>query len=174
MKTSITISLKTNTTLLSTILLILFCSSAVFAQQTDFSGDWKLKGQENISGKLYSNGVPEEMKIIQASTQITVEKITLGQNAEYMTTSETLYSNRDPFVTQTASKRKKVITLKWNADQQGFTEIANVYNATDPAKLEHITTDAWSLTDGELILDRKDQNLINGETWESKSTYDKQ
>jgi hypothetical protein len=140
--------------------------------QTDFSGTWILKEQKIITGQLYSNGVPKEMVITQTGDVVTIDKTTASADAD-VKTSETPGTEAKPFVTTTPSKRKKLITIKWDTDHKGFTEIANLYSAADNTKLEITYTDHFSMEDVTLVLLRKVENLFNGDNWSSTSTYDK-
>jgi hypothetical protein len=152
--------------------------SAIFSiasqAQTNYSGTWLLKDQKSISGQLYSNGVPKQMTITQTGDVITIDKTTAGADGTDVKSTETLGTDDKPFVTTTPAKRKKLVTIKWDTDGKGFTEIANLYSAADNTKLEFIYTDMFTLEDAKLILIRKAENLMNGEVWQSKSTYDKQ
>jgi len=156
-------------TILFTALLL---TTAAFAQKTDFSGNWSFTEQSSISGKLYSNGSPKAIKITLTATAITLEKTSAGASGD-VTTSETVSLDGKPFETVTpTTKRKKVITIAWSSNS-ALTEIASLYNATDPAKLDFKTTDTYTVENGELVLDRKTENFTNGETWESKANYSK-
>ncbi len=141
------------------------------AQQQDFAGTWKLKEQKTISGTLYSNGVPKEMTITQTGNIITIDKVTAGDGTD-IKSSETPGTEAKPFEIITPAKRKKLITITWN--DKGFVEIANLYSAADNTKLELTYTDIFTIENGELILIRKAENLFNGETWQSRSNYEKQ
>jgi hypothetical protein len=68
-----------------------------------------------------------------------------------------------------------VMTGTWSADKKNFTETMNIYSLTDPTKADHKQTDTYSLSDDgkTLNLDRKDENFVNGEVWESMATYEK-
>jgi mannose-6-phosphate isomerase-like protein (cupin superfamily) len=82
------------------------------------------------------------------------------------------YFDGKAFEMTTSSKRKKIVTIKKEGNT--YIESALYYSAADNTKMDHKTTDTWSVENGQLILDRKDENLDNGETWESKATYEKQ
>lgn len=156
----------------------IFFVSSIFAglgasAQTDLSGTRIFKGQQSVSGNLYSNGSPKSVSIKQDAGNITLSKTTAG-NAGDVTSTETVAFNGQTFETITPSKRKKTITGSWDKDKKTFTEITHLYDATDSTKLFHTVTDSWTMQNGQLILDRKDENASNNEVWESKATYDKQ
>jgi len=150
----------------------LIATTGLVHAQSNFSGSWAFRDQQSISGTLYSNGSPKSVAIAQDSKTISITKVTAGNDSD-VTSTETVSFDGKPTETTTASKRKKSITCQWSADKKTFTEIALVFDATDSTKLYFRTTDAWSLDNGKLVLDRKAENQSNGEVWESKATYDK-
>lgn len=149
------------------------CNTTLLAQRADFSGNWMLKDLQSISGKLYFNGVPKQMKVTQRPIEITIGKITDNGKGENITSSEIIEFNGKPFETTSVSQRKKVITIKWSNDQKSFTETSNIFSAVDTTKLEFTITDRWNLEVGKLIMIRRNQNFTNGEVWESKAVYEK-
>lgn len=155
-------------------LFTMFSVATVEAQQTDFSGTWLFKDQASISGKLYSNGSPKQIKATQNAGAITIERLNVKPNGEEVASIETIGFNGKPFEKVTASKRKKVVILKWANDGKSFTETALLYSLTDSSKPDFKVTDTWRLEDGKLTMVRKDENFTNGEVWESKATYEKQ
>jgi len=158
-------------TFLATAMLLFLTSSILFAQ-TSFNGTWNFGSQESISGNLYANGSPSKVTITLNGNELKIDYITSdGQND--VPASET-FTGGKPFETKTKSGRKKVVVLTWSADKTSFTEISNIYSLTDASKLDFKNTDTWAITDGKLILDRKNENNTNGETWESKATYEKE
>jgi len=139
--------------------------------QSNFSGTWTFKDQQSISGNLYANGSPKQVTITKTSSGINLaEVVNYGED----TTITEALSLKKTFETKTAMGRKKVITLSVSPDGSSFTEVANMYNVADPSKLDMRETSMWTLTDGQLTLDRKSENFTNGETWESKASYQKQ
>jgi len=149
-------------------------SVIVSAQKTDFSGNWNFLDQKSISGTMYSNGVPKLIKITQKKDAINFEKITAGADGNDITANEELDVTGKPFETKSTSGRKKLITLKWDQDGKGFTVTANLYNKDDDKKLEFTYTDKYSMAGASLIMVRKAENFTNGESWESRSNYEKQ
>lgn len=139
--------------------------------QSELSGFWTLQNKESISGKLYSNGAPETVKFSMDGNNLAIEKSTAAGDGTFSKSNEVVSLDK-PAETTTASKRKKVITLK--KDGSTYVEYAVLYNAADATKADHKVTDVWSIENGQLVLDRKDENLVNGETWELKAAYSKQ
>src|SRR6185437_14246375 len=99
---------------------IVLFSMAAYAQQTDFSGTWVFGDQQSISGNLYSDVSPTQMKVTQKGDEIVIEKTTSAGNGD-VTTNETLTFDGKPFQTTTSSGRKKRITIKWSDDQKILT-----------------------------------------------------
>ncbi|MES2331174.1 MAG: hypothetical protein V4539_16335 [Bacteroidota bacterium] len=152
--------------------LCVFICAFSFSQNKDFSGTWKFAEQESISGKLYSNGSPKSFKITQAANQTIIEQTTAGANGD-VTTSSTLSFDGKATETKTSTGRKKLITLTWNGTA-GYTTVTATYDAADQNKLVFKTTDIYTIDDKGLVLQRKAENFMNGEVWESKAYYDKQ
>lgn len=158
---------------ISILALVVLCNAAfVLIEKTDFSGTWAFKDQESISGNLYSNGSPKQIKITQKEQEIFIEKTSADENGKDLTSTDSLKYNA-PFEKITKSKRKKVITIEWTADGKGFTQITTIYTAADHSKAEFAYTDTYSMDNGHLILTRRAENFENNESWESKSTYEK-
>lgn len=143
--------------------ILLFASHTLFAQQANFSGTWQLKTKESISGTLYVNAFADELHLMQNK-----DEITSG------TDTKTTVSETKPFETILPTKEKEELTLKWNEQKNGFTKILKVYDAEDNSKLTYQQTDVYTLNNGELLLGRKAENKVNGESWEAKAVYDKE
>jgi hypothetical protein len=148
-------------------------AATVRMQKTDFSGLWNFKDQESISGTLYGNGSPRQIKITQKSTEIAIEKTTADENGKDVTSTDSLNFEKGAFEKITKSKRKKRITIQWTEDGKGFTQITTIYTAADNTKPEFAFTDKYSMENGNLVLIRKAENFENGESWESKAVYEK-
>ncbi len=146
-------------------------ATVCIGQNKDFSGNWNFKEQESISGKLYSNGSPKSFKITQSPAQTVIEQTTAGASGD-VTSSTTLGFDGKAFETKTGTGRKKVVSLSWNGTS-GYTTVTSIYNAADPSKLEFKTTDIYTIDNGELVLQRKAENFMNGEVWESRAYYEK-
>jgi hypothetical protein len=158
-------------TFVATAMLLFITSNALFAQ-TNFNGTWKYTDQETISGNLYANGSPSKVTITLSGNDIKMDYLTNdGQND--IPSSEVFTGGR-PFETKTKSGRKKVVVLTWLTDKSSFSELSSIYSLTDASKLDVKNTDVWTIAEGKLILDRKNENYTNGETWESKATYERQ
>ena len=148
-----------------------FLVLSAFAQKVDFSGSWNFTKQESISGKLYSNGSPMQINIMQSIALLSIDKINTGANNANVTISEKLTTEGKPVESITASKKKKTITTTWAADGKSFIRFTTISGQEDVSKLERKVTDSYSIVDGTLVLQRKDENLVNGEVWESKAYY---
>lgn len=158
-------------TFLALAMSLILTSTTLFAQ-TNFNGAWKYKDQASISGNLYVNGSPSSVTISSSGTDLKMNYLT-NDGQKDIPTSET-FNDGKPFETKTPMGRKKVVVLTWSADKMSFKEVSSIYSLTDANKLDFKNTDVWTILDGKLILDRKNENYTNGETWESKATYEKQ
>jgi hypothetical protein len=166
---------STNMKRLLSLLAALLLTSIVFAQKTDLSGNWTLKDQRSISGTLYSNGVPKQIKVTQTNDALVLETTTANAQGQDVMTTENLAFNGKKFETTTPSKRKKSVALTWDTAGKIYTHTSDLSKITDTNKVEIRYTDTWSLEDGKkLIMLRKAENFANGEVWESKSIYQKQ
>jgi hypothetical protein len=145
-------------------------SLSAFAQ-TELTGSWTFKEQASISGKLYGNGSPKNIKISNTGKSLTIDKVTAAGDGKEVSTSETVNIDGSASNGLTVSKYKKIMTLKKDGDK--YVEFTIISDPADDKKIMHKVTDTWSVEDGELILNRKDENLTNGEVWESKATYTK-
>jgi len=155
-----------------TIALLPILTSSISFAQTNFNGTWKYKSQESISGKLYANGSPSKVIVTINGKDLKMDYLT-NDSLNDVPSSET-FTGGKTFETKTKSGRKKVVVLTWSADKSSFTEVSNIFSLTDAGKLDFKNIDVWTMADGELILDRENENYTNGETWESKATYEKQ
>lgn len=153
-------------------LALLIVAATVQLQKTDFSGTWKFRDQESITGNLYSNGSPTQLKIMQKESAIAIVKTSADENGKDITSTDSL-SPEKTVEKITKSKRKKRMTLEWSADGKGFTHMTTLYTAADSSKKDFEYTDRYSMNNGHLILTRKVENFENGESWESKAVYQK-
>jgi hypothetical protein len=160
---------------LNLVALFFFISEPVFSQKADFSGTWIIKDQKSVSGTLYHNGVPKQLKVIQKADCITIDKITIKDSSEDITTTETIGFDGKPFETYTPSRRKKMVLIKWEDNSQCLVEIASYSSAANEKSLDYKITDTWILSDSgkKLILTRVNESNI-GESWTMKAIYDKQ
>jgi preprotein translocase subunit SecF len=90
---------------------------------------------------------------------------------EHESISVNLYANGSPKQVTINQEQSKFQIVNTIADQNKDTTSTETF--TDD-KLDFKNTDTWTLGTDKLILDRKNENYTNGETWESKATYEKQ
>jgi len=143
----------------------------VKAQNASLNGNWNFKDQQSISGNIYENGSPKKAAITQNGDRL---KLTTTISTGDLDSTFTEALSIMPFETITGrSHKKKVSVISWLPDHSGFTEISTIYSKDDSSKADYRNTDKWTLQHGQLTLDRKSENFINGETWESTATYTK-
>ena len=153
--------------------LCLLFGSFVNAQRTNFSGNWVAAGYQSISGKVYSNGAPKQLKAIQNDSQVIIETVTAGSNgAADILATQTLGFDGNKFESKTPSGRTKVTRLTWNGSI-GFTTVSELYSANDLSKLDMRITDIWTLSNGKLQIQRKREITEGNEVSESITWYEK-
>lgn len=157
-------------TITLSICLALLCS--LLHAQTNFTGKWNFVKQESVSGKLYSNGSPKSFTVKQSEQDIVIEKTTTSANGD-VTSKETLLFGGKATETTITTGRPKKSSITLLADKKGFTHVTEIYNASDKTKLEMKISDRWTLDQGKLLLERKNENFTNGEVWASKAWYEK-
>ena len=155
------------------LLSILLFIVVTHSNEISFTGTWDLVDQQNISGNLYSNGVPKQMVIIQRSDSIIIKRLSTDQSGDDIIAIDSISFEGRPFETISISKRKKFVSANWNNKKDELTVTGKFYNLTDLTRLEYIITDTWALEGGSLSMVRVNKNLINDEEWESRSIYEK-
>lgn len=155
---------------IATIALCICISFGAFAQKAAFSGKWVFKSHESISGNLYVNGSPKLIGIDISDNLLSLEKTTEVSGND-ITTIEKIPNGKN-FEFVGASKRKKIVSVSWAKDGNSFITSTKVYDDPSAKNLVRIITDTYSLEYGELVLVRKDENIENGEVWESKALYE--
>lgn len=156
----------------STTATLLFAITAM-AQQTDFSGTWKLKDSKSISGTLYGNAVPKQIKVSQTKELLTFETNEESQFPTDIVGTEKLpLSGKSVDTTLGKKNRKKTTNAKFEKDGAKCTRVCSLYE--EDGKTIYVTyTDVFSLDGGNLVLRRKGENFSNGEIWEAESVYEK-
>jgi hypothetical protein len=159
--------------------LFVFISLASIANaQTDFSGTWKFDDQESISGNLYSNGSPTAYTIKQDGDVFTITTMSMGVDGKEFGSTLTLSlgEKSTDFKGTSSDKIEKLFsfTLTKLADNSGYKIVFERFPTVEKKNPEKKVTDIWTIEDGKLVLVRKDENFVNGETWESKAWYEKQ
>jgi N-methylhydantoinase B/oxoprolinase/acetone carboxylase alpha subunit len=140
--------------------------AATFAQ-TDFSGTWKLKTKEHISGPAYGNAIPEEFKVTQTKDSIVIESGT-SRVSYAMNGGETSSVGA-------TSKRKSVRSVTWSEGKKVVTLKAVISVAENPNEVDLTRIETWGLSaDGKtLSLDRSSVET-RSENWQTKGIYEKQ
>jgi hypothetical protein len=153
---------------------ILLFAITVMAQKTDLSGTWKLKDNKSISGTLYGNAVPQQIKITQAKELLTLETNEEQQfPTDIIGTEKLPLSGKSVDATVGEKKKKKTTTAKFEKDGSKCTRVCSLYE--EDGKNIYVTyTDILSMDGSNMILRRKGENFSNGEVWECESIYEKQ
>ena len=126
------------------IILCLFSTAHVFAQKTDFSGDYAIDTNRISFEEAPHWVLPVSFKVRQQGTTVTIERNTV--NAEGKPDS---YTNElkpgDTVTTAMAGNRYRKTVISWNPDQSGFT----LTYVTEGAggQFAGQATEKWSLVD---------------------------
>lgn len=138
---------------------LLSFSTALFAQ-TNFTGNWKLKEKQHISGPEYGNAVSETLTIKQ-----TADSLSTGKRALAMKGSKLVYTGEE--------NRKMVRSLSWAADKKTLKISTVIYMPGNDTEIDLTREDTYSMAGSELVLQRKSIES-NSESWETKGIYIKQ
>lgn len=151
---------------------LLFAGTAITAQ-TNFSGTWKQKNKEFISGQQYANAVPEQVKLTPKKDSISFEVISIAQNG-FDTVHYTLATNGGLLSDITKNKRKYTKKLGLSADKKTIT-IESVYKAPgSDTEVEFTRAETFSLSaDGKQLTINRKSNEKEDKSWEAKGTYEK-
>jgi hypothetical protein len=141
-------------------------------EEKEIAGKWSLTETKNIHGFLYSNAVPKQINVIQQESSAIIERVFDGSEKDVVT-KETLYFNGKTFETQTPSKRKKMITAKWIKSKNEMIAIATIHNPINNKLVETKTIEHWQLKQGQLFLNKRSENYLTGEVWETVGKYRK-
>jgi hypothetical protein len=152
----------------------LLSSFTLCAQKADFSGTWRLSDIKSLSGKLYANAVPKELRIA-------VSRDSLVFQTEEDNLFPTDIVGRESYaqngaVTQSSfgkKNRKKAARLQWNKEGNQCIRTSSLYQ--EDGKNIYVTyTDTISREGDHLIVQRRGENFANGEVWECWSAYEKE
>ncbi len=150
-------------------------SGLSFAQQANFSGDWKLKETQYVEGNRYGNAMAKSIGIKQDSDSFWLNRAFDDGKGNLTPIQETLAQNGKQTSRVTIkSKRKKVLTLAWAADKESFVITIVTYAPSDDSKMDFRDTDTYSLdASGGLTVDHKSENFTNSDNYECKGIYQK-
>lgn len=159
--------------LLST--LVLFTIIATQAQ-TNFSGTWKLKEKQHISGPEYSNALATDIIVRQTADSLITETVSAGTDGqEVRSRSSVPLNGKAVSSTSVQSARKVTRSISWSPDKKTLTLTSHIYKAGDENEVELTRIDTWGLSpDGkQLLINRKSVETVS-ENWEARGTFDKQ
>lgn len=133
--------------------------------QTNFSGTWKLKETEYVTGPHYSNAMAEQLKVTQKADSLILES---------GTSRSAIAFNGDPTISTSAStKRKSTRSLAWSADKKSLVMTTAISLPDNPNEVDLTRVDTWTMEKGTLTINRKSIET-RSETWEAKGTYIKE
>ncbi|MEO7767900.1 MAG: hypothetical protein ABIS01_10750 [Ferruginibacter sp.] len=143
--------LKRSMVTMMTFFVILFSSSALFAQRASFNGDWKLDESKSELGE-FGGRVARSVKAEQKDDAITVTRVTPGFNGGDPVTS-TVKLTFDGKVVESegfgGSKRKS--TAKWSDDGKTLVVNSTTIFERDGQSFEIKSVENWSITKDSLL-----------------------
>lgn len=158
--------------ILLSLLNILCHIDAVFSQQTDFTGNWEIQEKTSISGVLYENGVPKQIKTIQKPDIIIIEKMNTNQSGADYTTADTISLNGKVCESITPQKRKKSILIKWSDESKVLTQTSNFSYPDNENNVAYTITDIWKLSEsGETLTLIRTLASPKSDGWSIKAVY---
>jgi hypothetical protein len=160
--------------ILLTVLSILCHTDAVFSQKTDFTGNWEIREKTSVSGVLYENGVPKQIKTTQNPEIIIIEKINTNQSGLDYTTADTVSLNGKVSESITPQKRKKSIMIKWSDETKVLTQTSNFSYPDNENNVAYTITDIWKLSEsGESLMLLRTMTSPKSDGWSIKAVYNK-
>jgi hypothetical protein len=125
--------MKHSKIILTAILLLL--STALYAQQPNFSGTWVQTQKTSLSGKNYSNSIPSKVNISQTADQFIIKETSVtGKPGQDTTITVNLTIDGKPNIKTGKSKRASSVMAAFNAGHTGFKEPPKSALQTSPIK----------------------------------------
>ena len=144
-----------------------------FAQNTDFSGTWKLNESNSNMGEGRFRGGSSPLTIHQEGNNLTTERTFVNRDGEEMKSTEkfTLDGKK---CENTTRNRTRTTTVTWSEDGKMLTFSSVMVFEREGQTMEMKSTEKWRLTDGgkSLTIDSTSETPMG----ERKTTlvYDKQ
>lgn len=143
--------------------------------QDQFTGTWKLKEKQNVSGPDYMNALPNAITIQPAKDSLVIETVsTDGDNKETTSRIATALNGSAVTYTSPTSGRKVARSLQWSNDKKTLTITSNISKEGDDNEIEITRVDVYTMdAQGNLNLQRKSIETVY-ESWEAKGVFVKQ
>lgn len=141
------------------------------AQQTNFSGTWKLNTSKSEFGNTPSMAAVQSYVVEQNAKDISLKWTTLGNNGGEVTSSQKVPldgSSVSAYLQQ--PQRTRISTIQFSKDGKTILFNKSYSKPDEPSEIDYTLTEKWALqNDGkELVIDLKSP------AYTIKAVYDKQ
>ncbi len=126
-------------------------ATAVQAQKTDFSGEWKLNEAKSNLGQ-YTRMVARKMTVNSQKDSLSILRFITSQDGNETTYNEKLAFDGKETESTVFGNSKKKSTLKWSDDGQSLTVNSNIVFERDGQSFEVKVVEVWKLTEGGKVL----------------------
>ncbi len=138
--------------------------------RSDFTGTWKLNVDKSAFGNAPQNAAVKQFDIIQRNDSIAIRRITVHDNNEEVTTSETISMDGKPCSYVMPSKKTKTSSITWSSGGDTMTTVSAYSKPDKPDEIEYKLSQTWKLSSQgkELVV------VLTTPSYEIKAVYDKQ
>jgi hypothetical protein len=160
-----------NTALFLSVTMLIVISSAAFAANIDFSGDWKLNESKSTLGQF--NRAAKSMKIQGNVESIAIQRVSTNRAGEAVTSDEKLTFDDKETESTVFGNSKKKSKAKWSDDGKKLTVKSTIAFERNGQTMEFKTTEVWTLSDDgkTLTIDSTTESAQGTNT--TKMVYDK-
>jgi hypothetical protein len=130
-----------------TLMLFLSASTLMFAQKTNFSGEWNLNATQNDQGEGRGRMAASKIKITQDASSIILEKTSTRPTGEEATSKETITLDGKECENTLFGDRKRKSTASWSADGKSLTINSTMVFERDGNQMEIKSIDVYKLSD---------------------------
>jgi hypothetical protein len=145
-----------------------------FAQQTNFSGNWKINTQKTDFASLHAPSyiLPLKLNMVQENSKIIIIRLVDDPKMQEHIDSAVLSFDSKVYQSRSYSDKKQSYSLNWDDNQKGFTVI--LHSVTDDNKLFQDATEKWSLSeDGKTLIINRSVEQASGLKYSIVAYYDK-
>ena len=156
------------------LLIIMFTviTSAAFAGNVDFSGNWKLNESKSELGQFGGRSA-KKLKIQGNVESIAIQRASTNQAGEEMTTDEKLTFDDKESESTVFGNTKKKSKAKWSDDGKTLTVKSTIAFERNGETMEIKTTEIWTLSDDGKTLTINSTSESPRGTNTTKLVYDK-
>ncbi|MBO9572923.1 MAG: hypothetical protein J7497_12075 [Chitinophagaceae bacterium] len=151
------------------VLSVILCTNS--HGQSNLSGTWALQSQQKVSGPAYDlTGI---ITIDQQTDSLGITTYSFNGENKLVTNRQTSAMNGNPVKgTSTASSKKYIKSLEWNADKTELVITTIYYSDNNFREIEYTRIETLRLSeDGKQLNFGKKSVETKNETWETKGVY---